>query len=160
MSENSKRLLFIDANKEWLDFVDATLSNIKGYDATVVKELNLSDAEDTNYHYDLVFIGLNYAKDNIDSLKQLAQTSKWHFIVLFPGFPDGKTARIFFRAGMRDLLSKPYDPISLKDVIEKEIKFVEEYKKRSSKKGGVSDNYEINTHRLLEYIKSTRTAHP
>jgi response regulator RpfG family c-di-GMP phosphodiesterase len=102
------RLLFIDPHAEWLRFVKLTLAD--DYEVFVGQEFGvLAEAQEEEKHFDLVFIGLNLAQKNMETLSHLAQASekRWRFIVLFPGFPDSKTARILFKAGMRDSLSTP-----------------------------------------------------
>lgn len=151
-----KSLVFIDPNEEWLEFVRSTLEKTEKYRiATVADFSELSHIVRKEKHFDLIFIGLSVVHENIETLSNLAQTSSWQFIVLFPGFPDGKTARILFRAGMRDLLSKPYDPQSLKNMVEEELNAVEQYRKRV--KALKDDEYISRVHRLLESVQSTKS---
>ena len=144
------RLLFIDPHEEWLSFVESTLADL--YDVCVAKDFEvLYKAQEGQF--DLIFVGLNLAQENMDVLSHLAQSSRWHFIVLFPGFPDGKTARILFKAGMRDLLGKPYDPESLRDMVKHQIAYVRERNKPLTESRD-SDDYESQVHRLWEFVRA------
>jgi DNA-binding NtrC family response regulator len=134
-----KRLLFIDSHDEWLKFVNKALS--EDYDVhTTGIFASLSKMAAGGRSFDLIFIGLNIAEQNMSELSDLAQTSMWSFVVLFPGSPDGKVSRIFFKAGVRDLLSKPYDEETLRKMVEEEIIAVQKYQERT-KKTKTQDDY-------------------
>lgn len=151
------RLLFIDRHKDWLDFVRGTLS--KSYDVVVATEFDiLYRTLREGHQFDLIFIGLNLAQENIEALSDIAQSSMWRFIVLFPGFPDRTTTRIFFKAGMRDLLSKPYDAASLKQMVEEEIEYVREHN-GVQKKSEDDKDYASRVRRLWESVQTTLPPH-
>ncbi|MBC8553092.1 MAG: hypothetical protein H8D23_25990 [Candidatus Brocadiales bacterium] len=151
IEEQRKRLLFIDPHKYWLDFVVETLA--RDYDVHVASNLvDLPEIASEDLYFDLIFIGLSLAEENISKLSDLARSAGWHFIVLYPGSPDGITSRIFFKAGMRDLLSKPYDSDSLKMMVENEISTVDQYTTKRTKGAEVKNDYSLNVLRLWKSI--------
>ena len=121
------RLLFIDSREEWLNFALATLADL--YDVVVIRgfEALFETQEDDWRCGALAFIGLNVARENIEALGHLACSYQWQFVVLCPGIPDGRIARALFKAGARDVQSKPYEPESIKRIVEEEIRHVTEW---------------------------------
>ena len=146
------RLLFIDPHEEWLSFVESTLAD--SFDVETAQEFKALFEMQEGGPFDLIFIGLNVAQENMDALSYLAESfeNRWHFIVLFPGFPDDQAARILFKAGARDLLSKPYDPDTLRNVVEEELKFVSRRCKASKVLYDTND-YQSQVRRLWEYVQ-------
>ena len=116
------RLLFIDPYEKWLTFVKSSLANT--YEVSTGATFNkLIRAKKNSEDFDLVFIDAGIAQENIDKLTHIIQLSQWHFVVFFPGSLERERARVFFRAGVQDSLSKPYDPETLLKVIEEQINY-------------------------------------
>lgn len=133
------RLFFIDSNKEWLDFVMTTLAEEERYYVKVAHDFSMLDELSKN-DFDLVFISVNFVEDNLESLSNIAKTR--YLVVLFPGSPDGKTQRVYLRAGMGDLLSKPYNPQALKNTIEEQLVYAEKHSSRQQ-----LDELQLSTYR-------------
>lgn len=150
-----ERLLFVDPRQDWLDFVKSALSCL--YEVHTAQDFCvLSDSLKQEQVFDLIFIGLNSAQDNIEMLSDLAQKSRWRFIVLFPGFPDRNTFRIFFKAGVWDLLSKPYDIETLREVVKEQIKHMKKHVAAAIDSKGKGD-YTTQVSQLLKCVESEKT---
>jgi len=152
----TKKLLFIDPHKDWLKLVKSTLKPPE-YDAMISPTLDFLLKIDANEHFDLVFIGLQLAKQNIKTISGLALSYTWRFVVLFPGFPDQKTARIMFKSGIRDISSKPYDAESIKKMVEEEIAYVK--KKNHIRNREIDFNTRLNRLSEIIYTPSPARSH-
>ena len=54
-----KRLMFIDPNEEWLEFVRSSLKAIDKYEVEVVTTFEkLDEAIEASQHFDLIFVGI------------------------------------------------------------------------------------------------------
>jgi DNA-binding NtrC family response regulator len=144
-----------------LEFVEKTLEKEppEGFEfVTIVRTAanfdTIISANAKEPYFDLVLIGLGCIQENIKIITGLSRTSKWHFVALFPGFPDGQTARLLFKMGMRDLLSKPYDVDSLWEMVKEQIEYADEYQRKKRKELSTED-YRIRVNQLNESLKTT-----
>jgi DNA-binding NtrC family response regulator len=153
------RLLFIDLHEEWLDFIESTLS--ESYEIEVAKSIDiLCEMRRSKRYFDLIFIGLSYVQDNIEKVSQLARSvdNHWHFVVLFPGFPDARNARVLYRAGVLDLQGKPYGAESLREMVEEELDLARRRIEARGRLEKEEDDYKSRVHRLSEYAQTITAA--
>ena len=136
MTGKKYKLLFIEANIEWQNFVKDALKKYETiFDVSVVSEFTkLEKCSDIN-GFDLVFLGLRSALDNVSEITEINQLQKcWHFVVLYPGIQPGTDVfRLLFKAGVFDLSSRPMKPDALYELIKDVIAQIEKNKKLHEK---------------------------
>jgi DNA-binding NtrC family response regulator len=120
-----RKILLIDQHPEWLDFAGEVLG--KDYDVSMLsrhhnlrslpKDVRKMDG------FDLIFIGLELATNNLDVLKPLFK--QWQFVVIFPVIQENETVRLLFKAGVYDCARKPYDRDGLLKLVADELAFAE-----------------------------------
>ncbi len=119
--KNKYKILLLDKHPEWLEFAKSVLSDDYEVVALTGQDqiLSLKDQLGKVNGFDLIFIGLELATNNLDVLKPLF--SKWHFIVVFPVIQNNETVRLLFRAGVYDCARKPYERDGLLKLVEDEL---------------------------------------
>jgi response regulator RpfG family c-di-GMP phosphodiesterase len=108
--QNKRKILLIDQHPEWLEFARGVLGE---------EILSLGDQTREINGFDLIFIGLELATNNLEILRPLF--SKWHFIVVFPVIQENETVRLLFRAGVYDCARKPYERDGLLKLVSDEL---------------------------------------
>jgi DNA-binding NtrC family response regulator len=146
------RLLFVDSQTKWLAFVMSTLANLFHVRTTARFDF-LVQAQEEARDYDLVFLGLGLARENMEALRSLIESTRWAFVVFTPGYPEKSTARALYKLGVRDVIAKPYDQQSLTNVIRDEIEHAED---RIARRGAFRENdYQSRVVRLEEIFQIT-----
>jgi len=115
------KILLIDQHPEWLDFAKGVLKSEYNVSTLTKKDdlLSLRDDASGVEGFDLVFIGLELATTNLDTLKPLFK--QWHFVVVFPILQRNETVRLLFKAGVYDCARKPYESESLLKLVADEL---------------------------------------
>lgn len=116
------KILLIDQHPEWLGFAQDVLN--EDYDVIAHKNWDnlLSPVKDENTKaggFDLVFIGLELATNNLDALKPFFK--QWNFVVVFPVIETNETVRLLFKAGVYDCARKPYEREGLLKLVADEL---------------------------------------
>jgi response regulator RpfG family c-di-GMP phosphodiesterase len=120
MKKRKSKILLIDQHPEWLDFARAVLQ--EDYEVLALKRgenLSLENEVSSLDGFDLVFIGLELATNNLDALKPLFK--QWHFVVIFPVLQSNDTVRLLFKAGVYDCARKPYEREGLLKLVADEL---------------------------------------
>lgn len=121
----TRRILLIDRHLEWLQFAQEALQ--ERYD--VLTAMNFEEAmkcciqEGRSQEFDLIFVGLDLATNNLDTIKSLGK--QWRFVVMFPVFQEDEKLRILFKAGVYDCADKPYEREELLKLVEDELSTAE-----------------------------------
>lgn len=119
------RILLIDQHAEWLEFAHKVLA--KEYDVVILHKNEMgSFKQDINNvnGFDLIFLGLELATNNLDVLKPLFK--HWNFVVIFPIIQENDTVRLLFKAGVYDCAPKPYEREGLLRLVAEEIDFAKQ----------------------------------
>jgi DNA-binding NtrC family response regulator len=119
------RILLIDQHAEWLEFAQEVLAN--EYDVVTLHKNEMGsfrqDISGVN-GFDLIFLGLELAANNLDVLKPLFK--HWNFVVIFPIIQENDTVRLLFKAGVYDCAPKPYERDGLLRLVAEEIDFAKQ----------------------------------
>jgi DNA-binding NtrC family response regulator len=119
--KNKRKILLIDQHPEWLKLADGVLS--KDYEIVTLSNnkdiLSLQAKPGRMESFDLIFIGLELATNNLDVLKPLFK--QWHFVVIFPVLQENETVRLLFKAGVYDCAPKPYEREGLQKLVADEL---------------------------------------
>lgn len=115
------RMLLVDRNLAWLQFAEEVLR--ERYD--VLTAMSFEDVSSCCFQgghpelFDLIFIGLDLATDNLSVIKSLGK--QWRCIVMFPVFQEDTKLRVLFKAGVYDCTDKPYEHEGLLKLVEDEL---------------------------------------
>lgn len=119
--KDRQKILLIDQHPEWLKFAQDVLSDeyavvtLTSYDEAPSIEYEV----ESNEGFDLIFIGLELATNNLDMLKPLFK--QWQFVVVFPVLQENETVRMLFKAGVYDCAPKPYEREGLLKLVANEL---------------------------------------
>jgi DNA-binding NtrC family response regulator len=115
------KILLIDQHHEWLEFAQDVLND--EYEVTTIsnyKDISLLQEKTNSINgFDLIFIGLELATNNLAALKPLFK--KWQFVVVFPIIQENDTVRMLFKAGVYDCAPKPYEREGLLKLVADEL---------------------------------------
>lgn len=133
-----QKILLIDQHQEWLDFAETVLG--KDYEVitlTQTKNITFPEKIKEVNGFDLIFLGLELATQNLDALRPLFK--RWNFVVIFPVLQENDTMRLLFKAGVYDCAPKPYEQEGLRKLVAEELDLAKK-----------SNDYHENTMRTRE----------
>ena len=115
-------ILLIDRHVGWLKLAQEPLTQA-GYKVVTAPDLDEATQSRLNEPFDLVFIGLDQAERNLDTLSEIAKSPdvQQRFVVMFPLRQTHEKMRIVFRAGAYDCVDKPYQSGDLLKIVAEKI---------------------------------------
>ena len=150
-----ERILLIDKHPEWLQLAAEVLQ--WQYEVTTAKSFEEASecclGEKRSQKFDLIFVGLDLATNNLDTIAQLSKvpSGKWRFVVMFQVFQDDKTLRMLFKAGVYDCTDKPYEREGLLKLVAEELAIAKRLggRRRFIRKRKVSQQGILDLERIL-----------
>jgi DNA-binding NtrC family response regulator len=119
---SSPQILLIDRHRRWLKFAQETLGEA-GYAVMIASDFDEATEYYLSQDFDLILIGLDQAESNLATLSDLAKDHHHprRFVVMFPVRQTFDRVRIVFKAGVYDVVDKPYGGDILLEIVSKEL---------------------------------------
>lgn len=117
------KLLLIDRNSDWLAFAKRVLQNA-GYDVYIAEHVEVAFRLNSFNDFDLVLISLNQVDDLHNYTKTIDEKElPKRFVVTFPIRQTLEKVRTAFKAGADDCVDKPFDEVTMLNLISEQIEY-------------------------------------